>query len=564
MVLSRAAASRILRSSPRILQKFQVVDNCTIGLALAPPRPYSTSSTPFRRKPLCSFNAPAASRTFPPWQWVACSQFRVAQIHSSTRIIRRFEDLPSNYKDETGLPFRTKPLSQNEVAALFGPGMDIAVANRALRIIHGRRVAGTLADPSLPTGYDDQVRTIALSWLRKHLPMDEEDAAGKRAEVELEGMEAEILADSERLGLYKPNSGGATTQGKGKSSVYGESGLEAIIEAKKQLYDREEEAKAQAQKSQADEIRANTGPLALPSLKSRVELKKEEIHPRLKYYLDRSKVLPDVPPEMSAWQRLWPSGLVTLLVIGLSIGWTQIYIPPTTANRLWPETPPAAATSIALILMNLAVYGLWHFPPAFRMLNKYFILVPGYPRALAMVGNLFSHQKFDHLGLNMIMLWFMGTRLQDDVGRANFLAIYLSSGVVGGFASLATFTLRRNFMSSSLGASGSVCGVIAAYLWIHKDDYYKILGLPPDPLPGVTGLWFLIPAILVEILGLRKLGKPGAVYDHYCHLGGYMAGIVGAEIWKRQAVERKRLALDRFEKRGVAFGTAFEPPQPKR
>jgi len=563
MIHSGAAASRILRSCPRILQKCQIVDGCAFGLAYAPVRPFSISSTPFRRKTSCPFNALAASRTVFSWQ-LACGQFRTAKTQTSTRIVRRFEDLPPNYKDETGLSFRVKPLSQNEVTAIFGPGMDVAIANRALRIIHGRRVAGTLADPSLPTGYDGQVKTIALSWLRKHLPMDEAAAAGKRAELELEVMEEEVLADSERLGLYKPNSGGARAQGRDKNSIYGESGLEAIRQSRKELYDQEEKAKAEAQKKQADEIRENTGPLALPSLKSRVELKKNEPHPRLKYYLDRAKVLPEVPPEMSAWQRLWPSGLVTLLVIGLSIGWTQLYIPPTTENRLWPETPPAAATSIALILMNTAIFILWHFPPAFRMLNKYFMVVPGYPRALAMVGNLFSHQSFQHLGLNMIMLWFMGTRLQDDIGRANFLAIYFSSGVIGGFTSLAMFTLRRNFIVSSLGASGSLCGIIGAYLWIHKGDYYKILGMPPDPLPGIPGLGFLIPAILADIYGLRRVGKPGASYDNFAHLGGYFAGILGGEIWKRQAAERKRLALDRFERRNVAFGNAIEPPSQKR
>jgi rhomboid-like protein len=561
MILSGAAAFRILRSGPRILQKCQTVDGCIIGLAHSPVRPYSISSTPFRRKPAGPLHALTACRTVSPWQWAACHQFRTTKTHASSKIIRRFEDLPHNYKDEAGLPFRAKPLSQNEVVSIFGPGIDAGTANRALRIIHGRRVAGTLADPSLSSIYDERVKAIALSWLRKNLPMDEADAAGKRAEIELQAMEAEVLANSERLGLYKPNSNRATTHGKGKDSIYGESGLEAIREAKKQHYEREEKAKAQAQKSHADEIRENTGSLAIPSVKSRVELRRLGEHPRLKYYLERAKVLPDVPPEISAWQRLWPSGLVTLLVIGLSVGWTQVYIPPTTANRMWPEWPPAAATITTLILMNTAVYVLWHHPPSFRMLNKYFIVVPGYPRALAILGSIFSQQTTKHLALNMTMLWFMGTRLHDDIGRANFLAIYLSSGVFASFASLAIFTFKRQFTTSSLGASGSICGIVAAFLWIHGADHFKILGLPPDPLPGVSGLGFLVPAILVELWGLRKVGKAGGVYDHYAHLGGYLAGIVGGEIWKRRAAERKRIEL---EGKNITLGVGVKPPWQRR
>jgi rhomboid-like protein len=561
MILSGAVASRILRSGPRILPKCQTVDSYVNGLPYFPVRPYTISSTPFRSKRTDPFDAFAACRTISPWQWAACHQFRTAKTHASIRIIRRFEDLPHNYKDEIGLPFRAKPFSQNEAVAIFGPGMDAGTANRALRIIQGRRVAGTLADPSLSPGYDERVKTIALSWLRKNIPMDEADAAGKRAEIELQAMEADVLADSERLGLYKPNSGGAATQGKGTNSIYGESGLEAIREAKKQRYDQEEKAKAKAKKSQADEIRENMGPLAVPSLKSRVELRRPGEHPRLKYYLERAKVLPDVPPEMSAWKRLWPSGLVALLVIGLSVGWTQVYIPPTTANRMWPDWPPAAATITALILMNSAIFVLWRHPPAFRILNKYFIVVPGYPRALAILGSIFSQQTVQHLTLNMIMLWFMGTRLHDDIGRANFLAIYLSSGVFASFASLAIFTLKRHFITSSLGASGSICGIVAAFLWIHGADKFKILGLPPDPIPGISGLGFLVPAILVELWGLRKIGKAGAAYDHYAHLGGYLAGIAGGEIWKRQAAERKRIGL---EGKKIIPGVVVKPPSQRR
>src|SRR6202034_371025 len=60
MILSGAAASR-LRSGLRILQKCQTADSCIIGRAF-PVRPYTISSTPFRRKPIGPFNALAADR----------------------------------------------------------------------------------------------------------------------------------------------------------------------------------------------------------------------------------------------------------------------------------------------------------------------------------------------------------------------------------------------------------------------------------------------------------------------------------------------------------------------
>jgi rhomboid-like protein len=78
---------------------------------------------------------------------------------------------------------------------------------------------------------------------------------------------------------------------------------------------------------------------------------------------------------------------------------------------MWPDIPPAAATVIALLGANFAIFTLWNlWPPAWRMLNRYFISVPVYPRALSMVGIIFSHQQFRHLATNMFILFFIGLK----------------------------------------------------------------------------------------------------------------------------------------------------------
>lgn len=77
---------------------------------------------------------------------------------------------------------------------------------------------------------------------------------------------------------------------------------------------------------------------------------------------------------------------------------------------MWPDTPRAAATAMALISLNLGIYVLWKVPPAWRTLNRNFILVNAWPRASSMIGSVFSHQSVKHLALNMGLLWFIGTR----------------------------------------------------------------------------------------------------------------------------------------------------------
>lgn len=97
--------------------------------------------------------------------------------------------------------------------------------------------------------------------------------------------------------------------------------------------------------------------------------------------------------------------------MGLSYVFAEIYTAPARQDRMWPDVPPAAATVVALLGANLAIFTLWKFwPPAWRLLNRYFISVPLYPHALSVVGSIFSHQQFRHLATNMVILWFIGIR----------------------------------------------------------------------------------------------------------------------------------------------------------
>lgn len=154
---------------------------------------------------------------------------------------------------------------------------------------------------------------------------------------------------------------------------------------------------------------------------------------------------------------------------------------------MFPDTPPAAATAMAIIGLNLGVYLLWKVPPAWRMLNRHFIIVNAWPRATSMIGSVFSHQTLKHLALNMGLLWFIGTRreypafgfggrtntdmlpVHDDIGRGNFLALYMAAGALGSFTSLAAHTLLlKDLAATSLGASGAMSSLVAAWCMLHS------------------------------------------------------------------------------------------------
>ncbi|RDL42093.1 uncharacterized protein BP5553_02072 [Venustampulla echinocandica] len=521
-----------------ILRTCCKVDSLAARLAQRNAQSYSSSSAPYLRKTTRCQESGGLKR-IPGGAILGFALRTGARTYASKPLVTRYQKLPKGYTPNLGLPFRSKPLSANEVKDIFGAGIDAHTANRLMMMMHGQRVAGTLEDPNgqtIFTPYEDRARQIALAWLRENVPVDEVGNAGLKAEQELREMEAEIVADSRRIGLYKPNSS------ENAESPYGKSVLDEVRAAKEKAW--EEKKKSQEATSQADEIRQNTGPLATVGPKARAELRKVKENQKFEEYMKKAKAL-KAPPEMTKFQRLWPSALVVLGTILASYVFTQVYTPPKQSVRLFPDIPPAAATVMGIILANTVIFAAWRLPVFYRFLNMNFITVPGYPYAFSILGNIFSHQALGHFAMNMAFIWVIGTRLHEEIGRANFLAVYFSTGVVGSFASLSHFVLRGSFVSSSLGASGAICGIVATYLWLNGSEKMQLFGVfPPTDWPSFTGKALLATLIGLELIGLWR-GNGVRVVDHFAHLGGYGAGIAAAAFLnasrrRREAAERER------------------------
>ncbi|KAJ8061234.1 hypothetical protein OCU04_010306 [Sclerotinia nivalis] len=577
------------------LQTCRTIDSLVSRLAHGTIRQYSKSSIPFRQRELgsrklegegcgwtgalglqCSKRFYASKRKAPkiprsstlPNELPSKSvpqKAALPNVAPGKTIYTKYGQLPADYEDQMGLDYREDPITEEETQAIFGRVMDIDSAERFLRVIHGRRVAGTLPDPDEPSSlayWEEVAQKSALAWLRKNVPVDEDENATLRAEQELAEIEGGIVEDSKKIGTYVPNVGGGPMRG-GKininlyksndskepaqetKSVYGDSALDAIRKANEAKFAAQEK-KRKEELSQANEIPQNTGTLDHVKPRSRVELRRKGENPWLKYYEKKAQeTAPEVVPELSAFTRLWPSTLVLLLTIGVSCTLAHFYIPPQIAARMFPEIPPAVATISTLLLANAVVIFLWRVPPAWQMLNKYFIIIPAYPRGLSMIGAVFSHQAYSHFLPNMAFLAIFGVQLHDEIGRANFLALYFSMGVISSFASLAWWVWKRAFISSTLGASGAVCGVMAAFLWTKRDKGVSFFGVTPTvPSWLVLGLLFGL-----EIFSWRRVSRlvGKQILDHQSHLSGYTAGVAGVEVirWrervrKRQAEERSR------------------------
>lgn len=130
----------------------------------------------------------------------------------------------------------------------------------------------------------------------------------------------------------------------------------------------------------------------------------------------------------------------------------------------------------------------------------------------------FVHAGFLHLAVNMLGLWFAGNVLERIMGVRKFVLLYLTCGVAGG--------LVQVFLDpgpSVVGASGAVCGLIAAFSTMFPRMEITALLFFVIPV-RMRAMWLGIgvAALSLFFLATGILGNVG----NGAHLGGALAGFV--------------------------------------
>ena len=137
----------------------------------------------------------------------------------------------------------------------------------------------------------------------------------------------------------------------------------------------------------------------------------------------------------------------------------------------------------------------------------------------------FLHSGLIHLGLNMLVLYFLGRLLEPAIGGARLLAIYVVSMLAGAFGAL---LLEPDHIT--VGASGAIFGLMAAAFVIARRRGMEALAGEIGVLVGINLLiTFTIPNIAI---------------------GGHLGGLVGGAL--------AALAVTAGERRGDQSGIALE------
>ncbi len=140
--------------------------------------------------------------------------------------------------------------------------------------------------------------------------------------------------------------------------------------------------------------------------------------------------------------------------------------------------------------------------------------------------SMFLHFGFEHLMNNMLMLAVIGWNLEQEIGKIQFLIIYLLSGLCGNVLSAYFDILSENYAVSA-GASGAVFGIMGAILYVALRNRGHV--------GDISGR-----GILLIILWSLYYGFTSENVDNYAHIGGLITGFILAVLlyWKRKRKRR--------------------------
>ena len=188
--------------------------------------------------------------------------------------------------------------------------------------------------------------------------------------------------------------------------------------------------------------------------------------------------------------------------------------------RFWPGEEGALAIMAGFGMIPSVLFGTAQLPEGLAHL----------PAWLTLFSNVLLHANIAHLVGNMLFLWVFGDNVEDAMGHIRFILFYFLCAIGGG---LAHVMVEPGSDVALIGASGSVAGVIAAYLLLHPRVKIWVLLLFRIPIRLRT-VWVLGFWILLQVYNFA-FGAPGEI-SWAAHLGGLLMGTLLVLFFRRPGV----------------------------
>ena len=128
--------------------------------------------------------------------------------------------------------------------------------------------------------------------------------------------------------------------------------------------------------------------------------------------------------------------------------------------------------------------------------------------------SIFLHNGIDHLFNNMLILFFLGSMIENEVGHVRYTVLYFLSGIGGNLVSLYAKVVNNEF-AASVGASGAIFGLDGALLAMVLFSDKKMENVTPARV------------VLMIVYSLYS-GFTGQNIDNAAHVGGLLTGFLAA------------------------------------
>ena len=125
---------------------------------------------------------------------------------------------------------------------------------------------------------------------------------------------------------------------------------------------------------------------------------------------------------------------------------------------------------------------------------------------------MFLHGDIGHIVNNMLLVFFMGSMIEKEIGHIPYVIVYFLSGLGGNLLSL-WWKILTDSPAGSIGASGAVFGLDGVLL--------ALVLFSGRRLETVT-----MPRLLVMIVYSLYSGFTGRNIDNAAHVGGLLIGFV--------------------------------------
>jgi membrane associated rhomboid family serine protease len=204
--------------------------------------------------------------------------------------------------------------------------------------------------------------------------------------------------------------------------------------------------------------------------------------------------------------------------------------------------PPSAFSILPPVIKNLLIInGLFFLAQLTfeEFLVRWLALWPvGLPDQLPqlfwpwqLVTYSFLHGGFGHLFFNLFGLWMFGMRIENVLGSRRFAFFYLACVLGAGLLQLVVISAPFLFgvgdpaLAPTLGASGGVLGVLAAFGLLYPDEPIYLYFFVPVPAK-----WLVLGLAALDLYAGYAGTNTGVA--HFAHIGGMITGALLIQYWR--------------------------------